>query len=124
MIRFVRKASEPYRLITPWSPLSELEDFLKTNIFALGTFLLISSLSFWRLMMSQSPIMNGNLSWPSPPPRTLRISLPVVDCNFQGWLVCIIFIIYQELIRSSALHDLEHPDEEKREQYAKKETAL
>lgn len=36
MTKFVRKSSEPYTLITPWSPLSELEDFLKTNIFALG----------------------------------------------------------------------------------------
>ncbi|KAF5351216.1 hypothetical protein D9756_008425 [Leucocoprinus leucothites] len=37
MIKFVRKSSEPYTLITPWSTLDELEDFLKSNIFALVT---------------------------------------------------------------------------------------
>ncbi|KXN85571.1 Cystathionine beta-synthase [Leucoagaricus sp. SymC.cos] len=37
MVKFVRKASEPYTLVTPWSSLSELEDFLKSNIFALVT---------------------------------------------------------------------------------------
>jgi len=37
MIKFVRKSSEPYTLVTPGSPLSELEDFLKTNVFGLVT---------------------------------------------------------------------------------------
>lgn len=36
MTKFKRTSSEPYTIITPLSPLSELEDFLKTNIFALG----------------------------------------------------------------------------------------
>ena len=39
MIKFNRIPSEPYTIITPLSPLSELENFLKTNIFALGTIL-------------------------------------------------------------------------------------
>ncbi|KAF8801082.1 hypothetical protein BYT27DRAFT_7198658 [Phlegmacium glaucopus] len=37
MTKFNRTSSEPYTTITPLSPLSELEDFLKTNIFALVT---------------------------------------------------------------------------------------
>jgi len=37
MNKFKRTSSEPYTIITPLSPLSELEDFLKTNIFALVT---------------------------------------------------------------------------------------
>ena len=41
MTKFNRTSSEPYTIITPLSPLSELEDFLKTNTFALGTVLLI-----------------------------------------------------------------------------------
>jgi hypothetical protein len=36
MTKFKRSASHPYALITPASPLADLEDFLKTNIFALG----------------------------------------------------------------------------------------
>ena len=39
MTKFNRTSSEPYTIITPLSPLSELESFLKTNIFALGTIL-------------------------------------------------------------------------------------
>ena len=39
MTKFNRTSAEPYTIITPLSPLSELEDFLKTNIFALGTVL-------------------------------------------------------------------------------------
>jgi hypothetical protein len=37
MTKFNRSASHPYALITPTSPLADLEDFLKTNIFALGS---------------------------------------------------------------------------------------
>ncbi|KAF8156933.1 hypothetical protein B0H34DRAFT_675304 [Crassisporium funariophilum] len=37
MTKFKRTSSEPYTIITPLSSLSELEDFLKTNIFALVT---------------------------------------------------------------------------------------
>jgi len=37
MIKFKRTASEPYTLITPSSPLSDLEEFLRDNIFALVT---------------------------------------------------------------------------------------
>ncbi|EGO03569.1 hypothetical protein SERLA73DRAFT_175087 [Serpula lacrymans var. lacrymans S7.3] len=37
MTKFQRKASEPYTLITPSTPLNELEEFLQQNIFALVT---------------------------------------------------------------------------------------
>ncbi|KAF8899819.1 hypothetical protein CPB84DRAFT_1923670 [Gymnopilus junonius] len=37
MTKFKRTSSEPYTIITPLTPLSELEDFLKLNIFALVT---------------------------------------------------------------------------------------
>ena len=37
MTKFKRSSTEPYTMITPLSPLSDLEGFLKTNIFALGT---------------------------------------------------------------------------------------
>ncbi|KAJ7484727.1 hypothetical protein FB451DRAFT_1028830 [Mycena latifolia] len=37
MIKFKRTASQPYTVITPATPLSELEDFLKHNIFAIVT---------------------------------------------------------------------------------------
>ncbi|KIY70861.1 hypothetical protein CYLTODRAFT_419399 [Cylindrobasidium torrendii FP15055 ss-10] len=37
MTKFKRSTSEPYTVITPDSPLSELESFLKNNIFALVT---------------------------------------------------------------------------------------
>jgi hypothetical protein len=37
MTKFKRSASHPYALITPATPLEELEEFLKTNIFALGS---------------------------------------------------------------------------------------
>ncbi|KAJ8509481.1 hypothetical protein ONZ45_g8352 [Pleurotus djamor] len=37
MTKFKRGASQPYTLITPLSPLEELEMFLKDNIFALVT---------------------------------------------------------------------------------------
>ncbi|KIM42267.1 hypothetical protein M413DRAFT_444702 [Hebeloma cylindrosporum] len=37
MTKFKRTSTEPYITITPLSPLSELEEFLKTNIFALVT---------------------------------------------------------------------------------------
>lgn len=36
MTKFKRNSSEPYTLITPLSSLADLEEFLKTNIFALG----------------------------------------------------------------------------------------
>jgi hypothetical protein len=38
-IHFKRSSDHPYTTITPLTPLSELEEFLETNIFALGTFL-------------------------------------------------------------------------------------
>ncbi|PPR02259.1 hypothetical protein CVT24_011608 [Panaeolus cyanescens] len=37
MTKFKRSPTEPYTIITPLSPLSELEEFLKNNIFALVT---------------------------------------------------------------------------------------
>ncbi|KAH8823781.1 hypothetical protein DL96DRAFT_1532135 [Flagelloscypha sp. PMI_526] len=37
MSRFKRSASHPYKLITPWTELEELEEFLKENDFALVT---------------------------------------------------------------------------------------
>jgi len=37
MIKFRRQASQPYSLITPSTPLADLELFLRNNIFALGT---------------------------------------------------------------------------------------
>ncbi|PPQ73439.1 hypothetical protein CVT26_015826 [Gymnopilus dilepis] len=37
MTKFQRRTSEPYTIITPLTPLSELEGFLKKNIFALVT---------------------------------------------------------------------------------------
>ncbi|GLB39114.1 putative protein with domain in cystathionine beta-synthase and other proteins [Lyophyllum shimeji] len=37
MTKFQRTASKPYTLITPLTPLSELEEFLKTHLFALVT---------------------------------------------------------------------------------------
>ncbi|KAJ3574328.1 hypothetical protein NP233_g1847 [Leucocoprinus birnbaumii] len=37
MNKFVRHSTQPYTLITPWSPLADLEEFLKSNIFALVT---------------------------------------------------------------------------------------
>ncbi|KAF5383219.1 hypothetical protein D9615_005028 [Tricholomella constricta] len=37
MTKFRRTASEPYTLITPLTSLSDLEEFLKTNLFALVT---------------------------------------------------------------------------------------
>jgi len=37
MTKFNRSSSEPYTLVTPLSPLSQLEEFLKSNIFALVT---------------------------------------------------------------------------------------
>lgn len=36
MIKFQRNAQNPYIIITPLSPLSDLETFLKSHIFALG----------------------------------------------------------------------------------------
>lgn len=39
MTKFKRRASQPYSLITPSTPLEELEEFLKDNIFALGILL-------------------------------------------------------------------------------------
>jgi hypothetical protein len=36
MVKFVRNSQEPYTLITPYSSLSDLENFLKSNIFALS----------------------------------------------------------------------------------------
>ncbi|KAK7019026.1 CBS domain-containing protein [Favolaschia claudopus] len=37
MTKFKRVASQPYTLITPYTPLAELEEFLKHNIFAIVT---------------------------------------------------------------------------------------
>ncbi|KAJ7716585.1 hypothetical protein DFH07DRAFT_862111 [Mycena maculata] len=37
MTKFKRTASEPYTLITPETPLAQLEEFLNTNIFAIVT---------------------------------------------------------------------------------------
>ncbi|KAF8189898.1 hypothetical protein K438DRAFT_1919626 [Mycena galopus ATCC 62051] len=37
MTKFKRTASQPYTLITPYTPLAELEEFLKENIFAIVT---------------------------------------------------------------------------------------
>ena len=37
MTKFKRSSSEPYTLITPSTPLADLEEFLRHNIFALGT---------------------------------------------------------------------------------------
>ncbi|KAF8218942.1 hypothetical protein L208DRAFT_1427161 [Tricholoma matsutake] len=37
MTKFKRTSSHPYTLITVYTPLTELEEFLKTNIFALVT---------------------------------------------------------------------------------------
>jgi hypothetical protein len=37
MTKFKRDASEPYILITPSTPLADLQQFLKDNIFALGS---------------------------------------------------------------------------------------
>ncbi|KAF8180419.1 hypothetical protein BJ912DRAFT_981255 [Pholiota molesta] len=37
MTKFQRSSTEPYTTITPLSPLSDLEEFLKKNIFALVT---------------------------------------------------------------------------------------
>ncbi|KAJ6590568.1 hypothetical protein DFH09DRAFT_908388 [Mycena vulgaris] len=37
MTKFKRTASEPYTVITPLTPLTELEDFLKERIFAIVT---------------------------------------------------------------------------------------
>jgi len=36
MTKFKRVPDSPYTLITPMSPLADLEQFLKDNIFALG----------------------------------------------------------------------------------------
>ncbi|KAF7974863.1 hypothetical protein HWV62_11111 [Athelia sp. TMB] len=37
MVKFQRRASQPYSVITPDTPLAELESFLRENIFALIT---------------------------------------------------------------------------------------
>ncbi|PCH44905.1 hypothetical protein WOLCODRAFT_77976 [Wolfiporia cocos MD-104 SS10] len=37
MTKFIRSASQPYTIITPSTPLAELEEFLRHNIFALIT---------------------------------------------------------------------------------------
>ncbi|EKM75651.1 hypothetical protein AGABI1DRAFT_116254 [Agaricus bisporus var. burnettii JB137-S8] len=37
MVKFIRNASEPYIVITPLTPLSDIEDFLKSHDFALVT---------------------------------------------------------------------------------------
>ena len=41
IVKFKRNPNYGYKLITPWTPLSELEDFLNTNSFALGVYLLV-----------------------------------------------------------------------------------
>ncbi len=46
MTGFKREPSQPYVLITPATPLAELEEFLREHIFALGPFL-VSSTSFF-----------------------------------------------------------------------------
>ena len=42
MTKFILSATQPYTLITPGSPLEELEEFLKHNEFALGVYETIS----------------------------------------------------------------------------------
>lgn len=42
MTKFKRTPSEPYTLITPSTPLADLEEFLRGNIFALGILILFS----------------------------------------------------------------------------------
>jgi hypothetical protein len=37
MTKFKRSSSNPYTVITPLTPLEDLEEFLKDNIFAIGT---------------------------------------------------------------------------------------
>ncbi|KAG6873881.1 hypothetical protein C0995_009660 [Termitomyces sp. Mi166 len=37
MTKFLRTVSQPYTVITPFTPLSDLEDFLQTHLFALVT---------------------------------------------------------------------------------------
>ncbi|KAJ7207118.1 hypothetical protein GGX14DRAFT_456280 [Mycena pura] len=37
MTKFKRTSAQPYTLITPWTPLVDLEEFLKDNIFAIVT---------------------------------------------------------------------------------------
>jgi hypothetical protein len=36
MSKFIRNESHPYTIITPDTPLAELAEFLRNNIFALG----------------------------------------------------------------------------------------
>lgn len=44
MTRFIRNESHPYTVITPDTPLAELAEFLRHNIFALGeSYLMIST---------------------------------------------------------------------------------
>ena len=46
MVKFVRKASEPYTLITPETTLEVLEKFLNSSIFALGMMIAITTADF------------------------------------------------------------------------------
>ena len=63
MSKFKRTSSHPYTLITVSTPLAELEEFLKTNIFALG------ALYEWYLLKNfsraylQWQTVNGSSSW-------------------------------------------------------------
>ena len=47
MIHFNRSSNQPYTIITPLTPLTELEEFLKRNIFALGAWPFGFPLCFW-----------------------------------------------------------------------------
>ena len=46
MSKFIRNESHPYTIVTPDTPLAELAEFLRNNIFALGENYLIFS-SAW-----------------------------------------------------------------------------
>lgn len=63
MTKFIRSPTQPYTLITPGSPLEELEQFLKENEFALGMccidiFHEMSNLNF--IIFLQCQILVGN----------------------------------------------------------------
>lgn len=55
MTKFKRTSSEPYTIITPLSPLADLEEFLKANIFALGLLVYHPALYYLTYDWSESP---------------------------------------------------------------------
>jgi hypothetical protein len=61
MSRFKRTASQPYTLITPYTPLAELEEFLKHNIFAIGVCPSASCFCVFIFRQSRTPV--ASLSW-------------------------------------------------------------